>query len=69
MQKIKWPSEYLTNARSHARTKTRTHTDCGNIEKFKKQHTKNSVDAATHLFLHKHTCRHEGPRTPTYYFY
>jgi hypothetical protein len=35
MQKIKWPSEHLTNARSHARTQKRIHTDCGNTVKCK----------------------------------
>lgn len=39
-KKIKWPSEHLTNGRSHAltklaRTHARAHTDCGNTEKCK----------------------------------
>jgi hypothetical protein len=33
MQKIKWPSEQLTNARSHARTQTCTHAQIAATQK------------------------------------
>jgi hypothetical protein len=35
MQKIKWPFEHLTNARSQARTQKRIHTNCDNTVKCK----------------------------------